>query len=126
MKTHCICNSIYSPEDDIQRYCLTCNKWYDVDCIKHKKILNFRESVGQDAAEKIASMPILRGALGSSEDQWRICGAGRKIEKVKEWENKGDFPEDWEEKLGESFVIYACNTSFSRYRCPGRGCKMVI
>jgi len=123
---HCICKSVYSPENDVQRYCLNCAQWYDVDCIKRKKVKSAGRDAGQDVAKKIASMPILRGALGSSEKQWRICGSGRKIAKVKEWGKKRRFPEDWEERLGESFVNYAHNTSFSRYRCPTPGCGTII
>jgi hypothetical protein len=84
------------------------------------------EGTSDDLKGKIVSMPVVRGALGSSEDAWRICGSGRKIAKVKEWEEAGDFPEDWENLLGLSFTKFAQAESLSQYRCPGDSCDMGI
>ena len=68
----CTCKKIYDPVNDIQRYCEDCRKWYDIECCK-----SIAEAFPRplDIKEKIYRMPIMRGALGSVNDEWRVSGS---------------------------------------------------
>jgi len=69
-------------------------------------------------SKKIAHMPIMRGDLGMSSNEWSIVGSGRKIEKMRKWIKEGTLPDNWKENLGIQFVEYATSFTFSFYLCP--------
>ncbi|KIM37955.1 hypothetical protein M413DRAFT_13130 [Hebeloma cylindrosporum] len=96
MNGHCICIKWYSPKLDVQRFCHECNKWFHIKCLTDPQ-----PSEGETVSlpKKIASMPVVCGALGKVNDEWRITGSGRKIQRVKFWKEVGIFPEDWTKEL---------------------------
>ncbi|KIM37243.1 hypothetical protein M413DRAFT_30978 [Hebeloma cylindrosporum] len=120
---HCICVQWYSPELDVQRFCYDCDKWFHIKCLTDPQ-----PSEGETVPlqEKIANMPVVRGALGKVNDEWRVAGSGRKIQRVKIWKEAGVFPEDWAKELGDSFITYVKRTTFSFYACATKDCTRRI
>jgi hypothetical protein len=79
----------------------------------------------QDIKDKIYRMPIMRGALGSWNNEWRISGTGWHLELVRAWREEERFPDNWEDQLGDDFMTIMEHASFTYYICPS-GCDGAI
>jgi hypothetical protein len=119
---HCICKKIYDPVNDVQRYCKDCGKWYHIECCK---LIAEGFPMPLDMKDKIYRMPIMRGALGSVNDEWRISGTGWHKELVRTWHEAESFPDNWEDQLGDDFMTIMEHASFIYYSCPF-GCDGTI
>ncbi|KIM35226.1 hypothetical protein M413DRAFT_32639 [Hebeloma cylindrosporum] len=128
LTSHCICGEVYNPDKSVQRFCITCGKWFDIYCILLSAANQsaFTLETSSKTATSILGMPIVRGALtGPLASSWRVSGSGAMIVKVLGWYRAGAFPEDWKRQLPKGFAEYASNnTALPRYECPG--CSAVI
>jgi len=118
MTYHCICEAIYDPVKDVQRYCEECEKWYHIECCKSIAGVVHRL---RGMKEKLCEMPIMRGALSSANNEWRISGNGWHKEIVRGWHETNSFPDDWKDQLGGDFMTTMQYASFTYYNCPS-GC----
>jgi hypothetical protein len=69
-------------------------------------------------SKKVAIMPIMRGDLGDSSDQWNVAGSGRKIQKMRQWIREDMVPGNWKDSLRTQFVKFVEITEFLFYVCP--------
>jgi len=119
MTFHCCCRSFYDPVQDVQRYCERCKKWFNIGCCKSIAGAVHRPP---GLKEKLHDMPIMRGALGSMNKEWRISGNGWHREMVRDWRRANRFPDNWEDQLGGDFITTFEYASFTYYHCPS-GCE---
>jgi len=111
MTYHCVCKEIYDPVDDIQHYCDDCGTWYHSKCCKSIARAVPRP---QDMKDKIYRMPIMRGVLGSLNNEWRISGNGwHSMELVRGSHKKKKFPDNWEDQLSDDFMTIMEHASFT-------------
>ena len=122
MTYHCVCKELYNPVDDVQRFCDDCGTWYHIQCCKS---IERAFPMEQDMKEKIYRMPIMRGALGSFNKEWRISRSRWHMELVSAWLEDESFPDNWEDQLGDDFMTVMEHASFTYYRCPS-GCDDAI
>ena len=122
MTYHCCCKTFYDPVVDVQRYCEECATWYHIDCCKP---LSGVVRLPRDIKQKIYQMPIMRGALGSANNEWMISGNGQHKEAARGWARARNFPDNWEDQLGGDFMTFVEYASFTYYNCPS-GCDHAI
>lgn len=123
----CVCQKMYSPVLDYQRYCQQCEKWYHGECME--KIGKPSLVKGASALECLLKVPVIRGWDKDPEPQdWMTVGCGRKLLAVQRLkakvtaESEGDVEREWTiwgTKLSGEFISYVQETRFRRFLCPG-------
>jgi hypothetical protein len=133
--THCVCNKPYHPSKSRQRYCATCNKWFDIQCIggtpEAKRVdYEMDEAVSiapEERFEKMLDAPYVRGFNTKvrafkydGSNRWLVSGSGSWLCEAAAWGE--DVPENWEDQLDPSFVSYCGETNWLWYKCPKCDC----
>jgi hypothetical protein len=115
------CKKVYSPNKDIQRFCINCEVWFHEGCLIGPIEFTPEDQDPEDLEKLTQFVPICRGLNGCGRDQqkdWHVAGTGRKIEKARGWVDKEAAPEDWRQRLGSVFVDEMVKTNWSYYQCP--------
>lgn len=111
---HCLCQKVYSPVLDSQRYCGSCEKWFDIWCLGEPR--RARKMSGPLGLQ-LANAPIARGWISSPPADWMTVGSGRLVKKaLKKYSTKEHC--DWELLLGRSFLSYLTDAPPSFFQCP--------
>ena len=113
MNLHCICEKVYSPVLDIQRYCITCDNWFHISCLGEP--VRTSRMCGPLTLQ-LSKAPIARGWMKSTPSDWMIVGSGRLVRKVlAKSQVKGRH--DLEEIVGSSFLSYLKESPPQFFEC---------
>jgi len=68
----------------------------------------------------LTAIPICQGSNGIEDRSidWHVAGTGRQLKKIREWIEQDSLPDDWEKKLGQSFIQEMLDTEWEFYQCP--------
>ena len=104
---------------DMQRYCLTCDDWLDMECIEAGSAPDPVVAEGDADLIKLARSPIACG-LGNSRDTptWEYHGNGRPVMKAQEWVEAQNPPKKWEGKIGQQMLQCLVGRVWTWYKCP--------
>jgi hypothetical protein len=109
-----MCETVYSPVLDIQRYCMACHKWFHVSCLGEPVRTN---RMCGPLALQLSNAPIARGWMKTPPSDWMIVGSGRIVRKVLAMSQvKGSH--DWEQIVGSSFLSYLKDSPPEFFACP--------
>lgn len=113
---HCICQRVYSPNLDSQRYCKRCDEWFHSRCLGEPQTTT---RMSGSLIQQLLKAPICRGWTSSPPEDWMTVGSGRLYRKIVAT-SKLEGPHDWEELLGSSFLLYVTEGSadFEFFKCP--------
>lgn len=112
----CICNAPYQPMGGCQRYCTTCQTWFDEDCLQPHFTFGLAAA---GPKRKLYKLPVVRGTEGPTPKDWELVGSGLRMARVKKWIAKhGGFPHTYKAELDEKWVEEVLSKDWDYYRCP--------
>ncbi|KZT15079.1 hypothetical protein NEOLEDRAFT_1082059 [Neolentinus lepideus HHB14362 ss-1] len=124
--THCPpCQTVYSPDNDLQRYCPSCKRWWHTQCLQNitscwspAPLPGNRSSL----LEYLVASPIVRGQNGKDESEihyWEIVGSGVYLTMLQTTQDEAPMSEEWVERLDPSFAeeIHRQQEEV-HFRCP--------